>query len=127
MVGCLKMFSIQSFLTWQSKLLMTYKNLSPAERYQIYTFMKAGHNQSPIAMAVIRHKFTIIRDFSLISGSRGYRPMQASENSAHRSKTTTTPRQCQLRLTHKQSCCFNCNGDRSRFRESCPSDTRRFT
>ena len=29
------MFSIQSFLTWQSKLLMTYKHLSQFERYQI--------------------------------------------------------------------------------------------
>jgi hypothetical protein len=43
------MFSIQSFLTWQSKLLMTYKHLSQAERYQIYALMKAGHDQSQIA------------------------------------------------------------------------------
>ena len=43
------MFSIQSFLTWQSKLLMTYKHLSQAERYQIYVLMKAGRDQSQIA------------------------------------------------------------------------------
>jgi len=47
------MFSIQNFLTWQSKLLMTYKHLSQAERYQIYVLMKAGRDQSQIAQAKI--------------------------------------------------------------------------
>jgi len=47
------MFSIQGFLTWQSKLLMTYKHLSQAERYQIYVLMKAGRDQSQIAQAKI--------------------------------------------------------------------------
>ena len=47
--------SIQSFLTWQSKLLMTYKHLSQAERYQIYALMKAGHDQSQIAILLDRH------------------------------------------------------------------------
>ena len=31
------MFSIQGFLTCQSKLPMNYKHLSQVERYQIYT------------------------------------------------------------------------------------------
>jgi IS30 family transposase len=43
------MYSIQGFLTWQSKLLMKYKHLSQAERYQIYALMKAGHDQTQIA------------------------------------------------------------------------------
>ena len=49
MVGWLRMYSIQGFLTWQSKLLMKYKHLSQAERYQIYALMKAGHDQTQMA------------------------------------------------------------------------------
>ena len=64
MVGWLRMFSIQSFLTWQSKLLMTYKHLSQAERYQIHALMKAGHDQSQIAKLLDRHKSTISRELS---------------------------------------------------------------
>jgi hypothetical protein len=44
------MFSIQGFLTCQSKLLMNYKDLSQAERYQIHALMKAGHDQTQIAL-----------------------------------------------------------------------------
>lgn len=55
------MFSIQSFLTWVSLLLMTYKHLSQAERYQIHALMKAGHNQSQIARLLDRNKSTISR------------------------------------------------------------------
>ncbi len=79
MVGWLRMFSIQSFLTWQSKLLMTYKHLSQAERYQIYALMKAGHDQTQIAKLLDRHKSTISRELRRNSGSRGYRPKQACE------------------------------------------------
>jgi hypothetical protein len=43
------MFSIQGFLTCQSKLPMNYKHLSQVERYQIYALMKAGHDQTQIA------------------------------------------------------------------------------
>jgi hypothetical protein len=35
------MFSIQSFLTLQSKLFMKYKHLSQADRYQIYAHMSS--------------------------------------------------------------------------------------
>jgi len=84
MVGWLRMFSIQSFLTWQSKLLMTYKHLSQAERYQIHALMKAGHNQSQIARLLDRNKSTISRELSRNTGARGYRPKQACEISAQR-------------------------------------------
>ena len=86
MVGWLRMFSIQSFLTWQSKLLMTYKHLSQAERYQIHALMKAGHDQSQIANLLDRHKSTISRELSRNTGSRGYRPKQACEMSADRAQ-----------------------------------------
>jgi IS30 family transposase len=78
------MFSIQSFMTWQSKLLMTYKHLSQAERYQIYALMKAGHDQSQIAKLLDRHKSTINREVRRNSGSRGYRPKQACEKSSRK-------------------------------------------
>ena len=80
------MFSIQGFLTWQSKLPMTYKHLSQAERYQIHALMKAGHDQSPIAKLLDRHKSTISRELSRNTGSRGYRPKQACEMSADRAQ-----------------------------------------
>jgi len=82
------MFSIQSFLTWQSKLLMTYKHLSQAERYQIHALMKAGHDQSQIAKLLDRHKSTISRELSRNTGSRGYRPKQACEMSADRAQNS---------------------------------------
>ena len=86
MVRWLRMFSIQGFLTWQSKLLMTYKHLSQAERYQIHALMKAEHDQSQIAKLLDRHKSTISRELSRNSGSRGYRPKQACEMSADRAQ-----------------------------------------
>jgi transposase, IS30 family len=86
MVGWLRMFSIQGFLTWQSKLLMTCKHLSQAERYQIHALMKAGHDQSQIAKLLDRHKSTISRELSRNTGSRGYRPKQACEMSADRAQ-----------------------------------------
>ena len=88
MVGWLRMFSIQGFLTWQSKLLMTYKHLSQAERYQIHALMKAGHDQSQIAKLLDRHKSTISRELSRNTGSRGYRPKQACEISADRAQNS---------------------------------------
>ena len=88
MVRWLRMFSIQGFLTWQSKLLMTYKHLSQAERYQIHALMKAGHDQSQIAKLLDRHKSTICRELSRNTGSRGYRPKQACEMSADRAQNS---------------------------------------
>ena len=82
------MFSIQGFLTWQSKLLMTYKHLSQAERYQIHALMKAGHDQSQIAKVLDRNKSTISRELSRNTGSRGYRPKQACEMSADRAQNS---------------------------------------
>ena len=85
------MFSIQGFLTCQSKLPMTYKYLSQAERYQIYTIMKAGQDQSQIAKVLDRKKSTISRELSRNTGSRGYRPKQACEMSADRAISIFMP------------------------------------
>ena len=55
MVEWLRMYSIQGFLTWQPKLLMKYKHLSQAERYQIYALMKSGHDQTQLTMPLDLH------------------------------------------------------------------------
>ena len=80
------MFSIQGFLTCQSKLLMNYKHLSQVERYQIYALMKAGHDQTQIAKLLDRHKSTNSRELSRNCELKGYRPKQACELTAKRSE-----------------------------------------
>ena len=84
MVGWLRMYSIQGFLTWQSKLLMKYKHLSQAERYQIYDLINSRHDQTQIAKLLVRHKSTISRELKRNTGSRGYRPKQACQFSVER-------------------------------------------
>jgi IS30 family transposase len=78
------MYIIQGFLTWQSMLLMKYKHLSQAERYQIYALMKAGHDQIQIAKLLYLHKSIICRVLLHNTGSRSYRSKQACEFSAER-------------------------------------------
>lgn len=56
---------------------MRYKQLTQEERYQIYAYLKAGWNQTDIAMELKRHKSTISREIARNSGFRGYRPQQA--------------------------------------------------
>jgi len=80
------MFSIQGFLTCQSKLPMNYKHLSQVERYQIYALMKAGHDQTQIAKLLDRHKSTISREISRNRGLKGYRPKQACAIATKRSE-----------------------------------------
>ncbi len=78
------MFSIQGFLTCQSKLPMNYKLLSQVERYPIHALMNAGHDQTQIAKSLDRHKTTISRELSRNHGLKGYRPKQACELTAQR-------------------------------------------
>ena len=80
------MFSIQGFLTCQSKLPMNYKHLSQVESYQIYALMKAGHDQTQIAKLLDRHKSTISRELSRNRGLKGYRPKQACAIATKRSE-----------------------------------------
>ncbi len=56
---------------------MSYKQLTHEERYQISVLLKAGLNQTEIAMPLKRHKSTISREISRNIGFRGYRPKQA--------------------------------------------------
>ena len=56
-----------------------YTQLTREQRYQIFALMKAGHNQSEIAMIVGRGKSTISRELGRNRGLRGYRPKQAHQ------------------------------------------------
>ena len=56
---------------------MSYKQLTREERYQISVLLKAGLNQTEIAMILERHKSTISREIARNTGLRGYRPKQA--------------------------------------------------
>ena len=58
---------------------MSYTQLTREQRYQIYALMKAGHNQSQIAVVVGCHKSTISRELRRNRGLKGYRPYQADE------------------------------------------------
>jgi IS30 family transposase len=75
-------------LTGQSKIAMTYKHLSQAERYQISALMKAGQNLQAIARILGRHKSTISREVLRNSGLRGYRPRQADLLSQERAQSS---------------------------------------
>jgi len=67
---------------------MKYKHLSQAKRYQIYALMKAGLDQTQIALLLNRHKSTISRELNRNTGSRGYRPKQACEFSTERTQNS---------------------------------------
>ena len=56
-----------------------YTQLTGEQRYQIDALMKAGHNQSEIAVIMGRDKSTISRELRRNRGLRGYRPKQAQQ------------------------------------------------
>lgn len=58
---------------------MSYAQLTREQRYQIYALMKAGHNQTRIAILIGCHKSTISRELRRNCGQKGYRPYQADE------------------------------------------------
>lgn len=63
---------------------MTYKQLTPEERYQIYALLKAEKNKDQIAEVLDRHPSTIGREIKRNSGGKGYRPKQAQEKTLGR-------------------------------------------
>jgi transposase, IS30 family len=58
---------------------MSYRQLAREQRYQIYSLMKEGHNQTQIAANLGCHKSTISRELRRNRGLKGYRPYQADE------------------------------------------------
>ena len=122
------MFSIQCFLTCQSKLPMNYKHLSQVERYQIYALMKAGHDQTQIAKLLDRHKSTISREISRNRGLKGYRPKQACAIATKRSEKSRNAATMPPWVAEQAACLLlNCSGALSRLQASCQSAMRRFT
>lgn len=71
---------------------MRYTQLTQEERYQISVLMKAGHNQTEIAMLLNRHKSTISREVLRNAGLRGYRPKQAQRLCQARKLAKAQPR-----------------------------------
>ncbi len=66
--------------------MITYKQLTHGQRYQIYALLKAGHNQSEIAHLIKVHKSTISRELRRNSGLKSYRPKQAHQFALNRCK-----------------------------------------
>ena len=80
---------------------MTYQHLSQIERYQIFTLMKAGQNQSQIAQFLGRSKSTISREVRRNRGLRGYRPAQAQRFSDSRSLESRNARRICPTIWHE--------------------------
>jgi len=64
----------------------TYTQLTQEQRYQIYVLLKAGHNQTEIALFIKVHKSTISRELRRNRGQKGYRPKQAHQFAWNRRK-----------------------------------------
>ncbi len=71
---------------------MRYAQLTREQRYQIYALMKAGQNQTRIAVIIGCHKSTIAREVRRNRGGRGYRPKQADELAQARKLAAHQPR-----------------------------------
>src|SRR5659263_420987 len=69
-----------------------YAQLTQEQRYQIRGLMKAGFNQSEIALEMEVHKSTISREVRRNSGLRGYRPAQAHRMMQKRRREAVTGR-----------------------------------
>ena len=69
-----------------------YTQLTQEERYQIHALLKAGLDQTEIAMILKRHKSTISREIRRNSGLRGYRPKQAQRLADERRQARVKPR-----------------------------------
>jgi IS30 family transposase len=73
------------FSTTKSKeALMSYKQLTQEQRYQIYACMKANWSQLEIAKEIGVHPSTISREMKRNRGCRGYRPKQAQQRTQER-------------------------------------------
>ena len=71
---------------------MRYRQLTREQRYQIYALMKAGHNQTQIALLMACHKSTISRELRRNRGHKGYQPLQAQNLARSRRSQSHAPR-----------------------------------
>jgi IS30 family transposase len=58
---------------------MSYQQLTPEQRYQIYALRQAQHSRAAIAAIISVHPATVSRELKRNTGQRGYRPKQAQE------------------------------------------------
>jgi IS30 family transposase len=65
---------------------MIYTQLTYEQRYQIYALLKIGQTQAEISRYLEVHRSTISRELRRNIGDRGYRPKQAHQLAASRSK-----------------------------------------
>ena len=63
---------------------MTYKQITEAQRYQIYALKKKKHSQNAIAEVIGVHPSTVSRELKRNRGQRGYRPKQAHQKALAR-------------------------------------------
>src|SRR6476469_665352 len=63
----------------QRSTMRTYRQLTQAQRYQIYALKKTKHSLSEIAAVIEVHKSTVSRELRRNRGQRGYRPQQAQD------------------------------------------------
>jgi transposase, IS30 family len=64
--------------------MLSYKQLTQEQRYQIYAFRKAGFSNLFIAAELTVHPSTISRELRRNRGERGYRPLQAQQKALDR-------------------------------------------
>lgn len=72
--------------------MKSYIQLTEEKRYQIYAYMKAGHNQSETARLIGVDKSTVSRELKRNQGLRGYRPKQAHQRAGQRQANKVTIR-----------------------------------
>jgi IS30 family transposase len=72
--------------------LMSYRQLTQDQRYQIYACMKADWSQREIACEIGVHPSTISRELARNRGRRGYRPKQAEQKAQTRKPNHITTR-----------------------------------
>jgi len=69
-----------------------YAQLTQEQRYQIHGLMKAGFNQSEMAVEAGVHRSTVSREIRRNSGQRGYRPAQTHRLASERREAAVTKR-----------------------------------
>lgn len=68
--------------------MRTYRQLTQAQRYQIYALRKVKHSLQEIADVIGVHKSSVSRELKRNRGQRGYRPQQAHALAADRQHKT---------------------------------------
>ena len=71
--------------------MRTYRQLTQAQRYQIYALKKSKHSLAEMAAVIEVHKSSVSRELKRDRGQRGYRPQQAHELAAGR-RQNSVPR-----------------------------------